>query len=178
MSARGGTKRGRPPTSPQAPLNKRSSVIDKPECLLSRNESNAEINNPADHSLIKQSDCDCDLDSFSDSGDVDDINNSKLDNQEQATNDDSMSHYICLIKPVEPRRMLPPLLFVTESNGDVPTLALPESSNDFLLPTHQLQVLPACAVYKVLEKFSHEVVWKCVFYFFKTLIKFLVYYSR
>lgn len=48
-----------------------------------------------------------------------------------------------------------PLPYWLQSDQELPTLNLPESSDDLLLPLHQ--VLPACAVYEVLRKFSSEV---------------------
>ena len=48
-----------------------------------------------------------------------------------------------------------PLPFWLQSDREVPRLELPKSSEDLLLPAHQ--VLPACAVYEVLRKFSSEV---------------------
>ena len=44
-------------------------------------------------------------------------------------------------------------LFILQTN--VLSLTLPENSDDLLLPIHQ--VLPCCAVYEVLGKFSHKV---------------------
>ena len=80
--ARGGTKRERPSKSPQTSLNKRPSVIDKPAWLLFRDESNADINSPAIQNV-------CDY--FGDAGDVEDIDTSRLDNQEQFIKDDPLS---------------------------------------------------------------------------------------
>ena len=161
--ARGGTKRERPSKSPQTSLNKRPSVIDKPAWLLFRDESNADINSPAIQNV-------CDY--FGDAGDVEDIDTSRLDNQEQFIKDDPLSYHGCLMKAIEPERKPPPFLCVLQSNSDIPSLTLLECSNDLRLPTHQ--VLPACAVYKVLQKFSHKVCSKCVFSFFKKLTNFLV----
>jgi nucleosome-remodeling factor subunit BPTF len=48
-----------------------------------------------------------------------------------------------------------PLPIWLQSDQDLPVLTLPKSSEDLLLPTHQ--VLPACAIYEVLRKFSSEV---------------------
>jgi nucleosome-remodeling factor subunit BPTF len=48
-----------------------------------------------------------------------------------------------------------PLPYWLKSDEDLPQLELPESSEDLLLPSHQ--VLPACAIYEVLRKFSSEV---------------------
>lgn len=48
-----------------------------------------------------------------------------------------------------------PLPFWLQSDREIPRLELPKSSEDLLLPPHQ--VLPACAIYEVLRKFSSEV---------------------
>jgi len=48
-----------------------------------------------------------------------------------------------------------PLPYWLQTDEDLPQLELPESSEDLLLPSHQ--VLPACAIYEVLRKFSSEV---------------------
>ncbi|EFX75291.1 hypothetical protein DAPPUDRAFT_108097 [Daphnia pulex] len=48
-----------------------------------------------------------------------------------------------------------PLPIWLQSKRDLPVLFLPKSSEDLLLPTHQ--VLPACAIYEVLRKFCSEV---------------------
>lgn len=59
-----------------------------------------------------------------------------------------------------------PLPFWLQADREVPKLELPKSSEDLLLPPHQ--VLPACAVYEVLRKFSSEVrpsSWPLLFVF-------------
>lgn len=48
-----------------------------------------------------------------------------------------------------------PLPYWLQSDRELPVLTLPKSSDDLLLPTHQ--VLSASAVYEVLRKFSSEV---------------------
>ena len=50
---------------------------------------------------------------------------------------------------------LTPLPFWLQSDLEIPRLELPKSSKDLLLPAYQ--VLPACAIYEVLSKFSSEV---------------------
>ena len=67
--------------------------------------------------------------------------------------------------------ILTPLLCIQQSN--VPSITLPQSSDDLLLPIHQ--VLPACDVYEVLQKFGQEVGSGNVFFFFSIiLILFLI----
>ena len=48
-----------------------------------------------------------------------------------------------------------PLPYWLQTEREIPRLELPKSSEDLLLPSHQ--VLPASAVYEVLRKFSSEV---------------------
>lgn len=48
-----------------------------------------------------------------------------------------------------------PQPFWLQPDREVPRLELPKSSEDLLLPNHE--VLPACAIYEVLRKFSSEV---------------------
>ena len=65
--------------------------------------------------------------------------------------------------------ILTPLLCIQQSN--VPSLTLPERSDDLLLPIHQ--VLPAWDVYEVLRKFHQEVSSENVFFLFS--IKFILF---
>ena len=82
----------------------------------------------------------------------------------------SMQHYqedspFCLRrKAVVQRKLSTPLLCILQSN--VPSLTLPERSDDLLLPIHQ--VLPACDVYEVLRKFGPEVCSGNVFFLYSS----------
>jgi len=55
-----------------------------------------------------------------------------------------------------------PQPFWLQPDREVPRLELPKSSEDLLLPNHE--VLPACAIYEVLRKFSSEVYTKKLLY--------------
>ena len=68
--------------------------------------------------------------------------------------DFSLSNHSTSVKKSESKSVPTPLPLWLQ-DCDVSRLDLPPSSEDLLLPMHQ--VLPACAVYEVLRKFSSEV---------------------
>jgi len=114
-----------------------------------------------------------DFDSGSDSepshveGDLDeqiesdvDIPNSEHESEDVDSEDSnfSLSNHSTSVKKNEYKSVPTPLPLWLQ-DCDVSRLELPASSEDLLLPMHQ--VLPACAVYEVLRKFSSEVNSNC-----------------
>ena len=96
------------------------------------------------------------------------------DDLETSNQEDQEDSPFCLRRKAVVHRkssILTPLLCIQQSN--VPSLTLPQSSDDLLLPIHQ--VLPACDVYEVLRKFGQEVGSGNVFFLFSiTFILFLI----
>ena len=67
----------------------------------------------------------------------------------------SLSNQSTAVSRKEFLKSIPTPLPLWLQDREIPKLDLPRSSEDLLLPMHQ--VLPACAVYEVLRKFSSEV---------------------
>ena len=87
------------------------------------------------------------------------------DDLETSNQEDQEDSPFCLRRKAVVHRklsILTPLLCIQQSN--VPSLTLPERSDDLLLPIHQ--VLPACDVYEVLRKFGPEVCSGNVFFLY------------
>ena len=85
-----------------------------------------------------------------------DIPNSEndLEELEDVDSDYSLSNQSASLKKNDSKSVPTPLPLWLQDR-EVSRLDLPKSSEDLLLPIHQ--VLPACAVYEVLRKFSSEV---------------------
>lgn len=86
------------------------------------------------------------------------ISEPESDELDDAASDVSLSNHSSSMRRVVEStiKSIPtPLPIWLQSDQDLPVLTLPKSSEDLLLPTHQ--VLSACAIYEVLRKFSSEV---------------------
>ena len=84
---------------------------------------------------------------------------------DDAMSDASFSNDSSTVRKVVKSRIRSiPIPLWLQPDLDIPVLILPKSSEDLLLPSHQ--VLSACAIYEVLRKFSSEV---CQSFFFMSI---------
>ena len=133
--------------------------VPRPSLVISRRNDyhyGSDFDSDSDSDAPQSHGEDADLDVESD---VDiPVSESESEDLDDASSDVSFSNHSSSMRKVVESSIkaipTPPPLWL-QPERDIPVLTLPKTSEDLLLPSHQ--VLPACAIYEVLRKFSSEV---------------------